>query len=173
MTSTPSPDQGQLGLRRVLMLAVQGVLSLLILLDEVVRPLYRPIARWVSQRRFVAQAETAIARMPRFAILLTLAVPFAIAEPLKLVGLLLLADGRFWPGAFVLGFAHLASFLIVERIYHAGREKLLTYRWLAWVMRIVVALRERLLAWLRASAIHAAAMQARDAVRRWWRASRA
>lgn len=155
------------------MLAVQGVLSLLILLDEIVRPLYQPLARWVSRRRFVAQAEAAIARMPRFAILLTLAVPFAIAEPLKLIGLLLLADGRFWTGAILLGFAHLASFLIVERIYHAGREKLLTYAWLAWIMGIVVALRERLLAWLRASAVYAAAVQARDAVRRWWRESRA
>lgn len=173
MTTPNPPEQGRSGLRRALMLLVQGVLSVLILLDEIVRPLYRPIARWVSQRRFVAQAEAAIARMPRLAILLTLAVPFAIAEPLKLVGLLLLADGRFWAGAILLGFAHLASFLIVERIYHAGREKLLTYRWLAWGMGIVVSLRERLLAWLRASAVYALAMQTRDAVLRWWRESRA
>ncbi|TCR64133.1 hypothetical protein [Bosea sp. BK604] len=173
MTAAPPPKPGQFGLRRAVLLVVQGVLSVLILLDELVRPLYRPIADWVAQRRFVAQAEAAIARMPRLAILLTLAVPFAVAEPLKLIGLLLVADGKIVSGAVILIFAYLASFLIVERIYHAGRDKLLTYRWLAWTMGNVVALRETLLAWLRASAVYAAAMQMRDAVRRWWRESRA
>src|SRR5262245_7268500 len=127
MTAAPPPKPGHFGLRRAVLLIVQGVLSVLILLDELARPLYRPIADWVAQRRFVAQAEAAIARMPRLAILLTLAVPFAIAEPLKLIGLLLVADGKIVSGAVLLVFAYLASFLIVERIYHAGRDKLLTY----------------------------------------------
>lgn len=170
MTSAPPPDQGQSGLRRALLLVVQGLLSALILLDEIVRPLYRPIARWVAERRFVAQAEAAIARLPRLAILILLAVPFAIAEPLKLVGLILIAREQVGFGAIVLILAHLASFLIVERIYHAGREKLLTYRWLAWIMTLLDSLRTRMLAWLKASPVYALAMQTRDAVRRWWRA---
>jgi hypothetical protein len=152
------------------MLVVQGLLSALILLDEIVRPLYRPIARWVAERRFVAQAEAAIARLPRLAILILLAVPFAIAEPLKLVGLVLIAREQVGPGATVLILAHLASFLIVERIYHAGRDKLLTYRWLAWIMTLLDSLRTPMLAWLKASPVYALAMQTRDAVRRWWRA---
>jgi hypothetical protein len=155
------------------MLAVQGLLSVLILLDEIVRPLYRPIADWVAERRFVAQAEAAIARMPRLAILALLAIPFAIAEPLKLIGLILIAREQIGLGATVLVFAHLASFLIVERIYHAGREKLLSYRWLNWIMTLLDSLRTRMLAWLKASPVYALAMQTRDAVRRWWRASRA
>jgi hypothetical protein len=155
------------------MLVVQGLLSVLILLDEIVRPLYRPIADWVAQRRFVAQAEAAIAQLPRLAILALLAIPFAIAEPLKLVGLILIAREQVGLGAAVLILAHLASFLIVERIYHAGRDKLLTYRWLNWIMTLLDSLRTRMLAWLKASPVYAFAMQTRDAVRRWWRASRA
>ncbi|RDJ25108.1 hypothetical protein DWF00_18080 [Bosea caraganae] len=168
MTSAPPPDQGRFGLRRALMLVLQGVLSVLILIDEVVRPLYRPIAGWVSQRRLVAQAEAFIARQPRLAILALLAIPFAIAEPLKLVGLVLIAREQVGLGATVLVLAHLASFLIVERIYHAGREKLLTYRWLNWIMTLLDGLRSQMLAWLKASPVYAVAMQTRDAIRRWW-----
>jgi hypothetical protein len=29
----------------------------------------------------------------------------------------------------------LATFLVIGRFYHAGRHKLLTYRWLAWAMK--------------------------------------
>lgn len=152
------------------MLVAQGLLSALILLDEIVRPLYRPIARWVAERRFVAQAEAAIARLPRLAVLILLAVPFAIAEPLKLVGLVLIAREQVGLGATVLILAHLASFLIVERIYHAGRDKLLTYRWFAWIMTLLDSLRTRMLAWLKASPVYALAMQTRNAVRSWWRA---
>lgn len=152
------------------MLVIEGLLALLILFDELVRPLYRPILRWVAERRLVAQAEAAIARLPRLAILILLAVPFAIAEPLKFVGLLLIANGRVGFGAVVLAFAHLAGFLIVERIYHAGRDKLLSYRWFAWAIGLITSLRERVLAWLRGSAAYAVVMRVRDSVRRWWRA---
>jgi copper homeostasis protein CutC len=33
------------------------------------------------------------------------------------------------------------SFLLVERLFHAGREKLLTYGWLKWIMDRVEAVR--------------------------------
>ena len=56
---------------------------------------------------------------------------------MKIIGLLLIAHGAIKTGICLTILAHLATFLIVERIYHAGREKLLTYAWLAWIMRYV------------------------------------
>ncbi|MCU4181632.1 hypothetical protein BoBH3_18825 [Bosea sp. BH3] len=148
---------------------VRAVLTVFIILDEIARPFYGPLVRWFASLRLVHRLEEAVSRLPRPLVLLALAVPFAIAEPLKLVGLVLMARGAFWPGLIVLGLAHLASFLIVERIYEAGREKLLTYAWFAWIMGLVTRLRDRVLGWVRASAAYAFAIRTRDAARRWWR----
>lgn len=158
---------------RVAALPLRGLISLVILLDEIARPLYRPMLRWMAERRFVVRAEAAIARLPRFAILALLAAPFAVVEPLKLISLIVMARGHFLAGLVMLGLAHLASFVIVERIYHAGREKLLTIGWFARGIAVVNDLRERVMGWVRSSAIHAWLMRTRDAVRAWWHARRA
>ena len=110
--------------------------------------------------------------MPRLAVLLLLALPLAVAEPLKLVGLVLMGRGRFAFGVVVLALAYLASFLIVERIYHAGRAQLLSYRWLAWAMGHLSRLRAALLDWVRTSAAWRFVQARREAVRRWWRSLR-
>ncbi|RYE72459.1 MAG: hypothetical protein EOP19_30515, partial [Hyphomicrobiales bacterium] len=70
-------------------------------------------------------------------------------------------------------FAHLMSFVFVERIYHAGREKLLRYRWFAWIMGQIVRVRDNVLGRVRATAAYALAMRTRDAARNWWRTMRA
>jgi hypothetical protein len=38
--------------------------------------------------------------------------------------------------------AQLLTFVLVERIYHAGRAKLLSYRWFAWVADRVGEIRD-------------------------------
>nr|WP_222856775.1 hypothetical protein [Agrobacterium pusense] len=106
-------------------------------LDGIFRPLYRPVIRALSNLKIIQRLESRIAQLPRLVILLCLAVPFAIAEPMKIIGLVLFAHGAFKSGVVLTIIAHLSTFLIVERIYHAGREKLLTYGWLAWIMRYV------------------------------------
>jgi hypothetical protein len=158
---------------RIMLALLRGVLTVLIVIDEIARPLYRPLIHWLASLRIVRRIEAAIARLPRLAILILLAIPFAIAEPLKFVGLLLMGQGRFKTGLVVLGCAHLASFLIVERIYHAGRDKLLTYGWLACGMGLLDRLRRRALDWVRNSAAYAFALRSRDAARQWWRSLRA
>jgi hypothetical protein len=167
----PAPRPAPLPLR-ALRLAVEAVIATLILLDELARPLYRPLARWIVSLRLVARMEAAIARMPRLAVLLLLALPLAIAEPLKIVGLVLVGRGQLTLGGGVLALAYLASFLIVERIYHAGRAQLLSYRWLAWAMGHLARLRAALLDWVRASAAWRFVQARREAVRRWWRGPR-
>lgn len=165
------PERGPVA--RILLAILRVVLTILIVIDEIARPLYRPLIAWVASLTIVARMEEAIARLPRLAILALLAVPFAIAEPLKLLGLLMMADGRVRTGLVVFGFAHLVSFLLVERIYHAGRDKLLTYGWLAWTMALLARLRSRALDWIRSSAAYAFALRSRDAARQWWRSLRA
>lgn len=157
---------------RGLFFVLRAVLTVLIVIDELARPLYRPLIRRLAALRIVRRIEESIARLPRFAILILLAIPFAIAEPLKLLGLLLMAQDHFRTGLVVFAFAHLVSFLLVERIYHAGRDKLLTYGWLAWGMGLLDGLRRKALDWVRSSAAYAFALRSRDAARRWWRSLR-
>lgn len=173
MTEQPTPDEKRNPVARVLFAILRAVLTVVIVFDEIARPLYRPLIDWVASLRIVARMEAVIARQSRLAILALLAVPFALAEPLKLLGLVMMADGRFRTGLVVFAFAHLVSFLLVERIYHAGRDKLLTYGWLNWLMTLLDRLRRRALDWVRSSAAYAFAIRARDAARAWWRGLRA
>jgi len=124
-------------IRRILVFPIRAIIVLALILDGIFRPLYRPVIRVISRITIIQKVETRIARLPRLAILLCLAVPFAIAEPMKIVGLVLIAHGALKSGVVMTVLAHLSTFLIVERIYHAGKEKLLTYGWLAWIMRYV------------------------------------
>ena len=124
-------------IRRILVFPIRAIIVLALILDGIFRPLYRPVIRVISRITIIQKVETRIARLPRLAILLCLAVPFAIAEPMKIVGLVLIAHGALKSGVVMTVLAHLSTFLIVERIYHAGKEKLLTYGWLGWIMRYV------------------------------------
>lgn len=158
--------------RAALLGIARGVLTAFVLLDEIARPFYRPLAAWIASLRIVARAETAIARLPRLAILILLAIPFAVAEPLKIVGVIMIGRGQVAAGLAVLALAYLASFLLVERIFHAGRDKLLSYAWLAWGVAVLADIRNRLLGWVRTSAAWRRAVAWRDGVRRWWRHKR-
>ena len=169
----PSPAPERSPLTRGLLAFLRAVITVFVILDEVLRPLYRPLLRRLAELRIMRRLEERVASLPRALVLLALAVPFAIAEPLKLFGLLLFARGQFWAGFVVTAFAHLMSFVFVERIYHAGREKLLSYRWFAWIMGQIVRVRDNVLGWVRATAAYDLAMRTRDAVRHWWRTVRA
>lgn len=124
-------------IRMILIFPIRALIVFALILDGIFRPLYRPIIRAISGLTFIRRLESRIGELPRLAILLCLAAPFAIAEPMKIVGLLIIAHGAIKTGIVLTILAHLATFLIVERIYHAGREKLLTYAWFAWIMRYV------------------------------------
>lgn len=168
---SPVPERGPL--TRGLLAVLRVVITVFVILDEFLRPLYRPLLRRLAGLRIMRRLEESVAVLPRPLVMLALAIPFAIAEPLKLFGLLLFARGQFWAGLVVTAFAHLMSFVFVERIYHAGREKLLSYRWFAWIMGQIVRVRDRVLGWVRATAAYGLAMRTRDAVRHWWRTMRA
>lgn len=129
------------------------VLGLLVLLDELARPFYRPLIAWVARLRLMRRFEHWVAGHARFFILVLLAIPFAIAEPLKFGALVVIAKGHVKTGVIILALAYLVSFVVVERIYSAGRPKLMTYRWFAWGMEVLVRVRAAVLERVRASVV--------------------
>ena len=125
-----------------LLLPLRIVVAALVVISEIARPLYHPFVTWVSSLSFVIHIGDRVASLPRLAILILFVVPFAIAEPLKIYALFVIAKGHWMLGVAIIVFAYLMSFLLVERIFHAGREKLLSYGWLRWIMDRVEAVRD-------------------------------
>ncbi|WP_246689658.1 hypothetical protein [Methylobacterium sp. WL116] len=122
-----------------------------LVVEALARPAYQPLLRRVSQLAILQRLERWVATKPRWLILLILAVPFFGVEPLKVLGLVWIGEGLFLRGLGLLAFAYGASFVLVERIYQAGRDKLRSYRWLARCIDVVVAIRDAVLASLRAT----------------------
>jgi hypothetical protein len=118
--------------------------GVVIVADAAARPFYRPLVDHVARMRVIKAMEEFVGRLPRAAILVLFAVPFLVAEPLKVLALIMIAAGAVVPGLLLLLVSYLATFLIVERIYHAGREKLRSYGWFDWAMTQAEAVRDSL-----------------------------
>lgn len=145
MTSAPPRPRYQ----RIFFAGGRGLIAVPLLAEALARPAYRPVLQAVSRLTFLKRLERWIATKPRWLILAVLAVPFFGVEPLKVVGLLWIGEGLILRGAGLLAFAYGTSFVLVERIYHAGRDKLRTYRWLAVSLDFVTGIRDTVLANLR------------------------
>lgn len=113
---------------------IKLVIALVVFVDEILRPIYRPIVKAILGHPFFAFLDRHVAGLPRWAILVVFAVPFLVAEPLKLVAVILFAKGKATLGVITFVLAQLLTFILVERIYHAGRAKLLSYWWFAWAV---------------------------------------
>jgi hypothetical protein len=136
-------------LKRLLLIPLQIVVGLIVVVDELARPLYRPLIRRFAELHMVEAAERTVAGLPRFLILVLLLVPLAIAEPLKIYGLFEIGDGHLIRGLVILALAYLASFLLIERIYDAGKPKLMTIGWFAWLIEMIAWIRAAMLDWLK------------------------
>ncbi len=108
------------------------------LVDDVVLAAVRPIVARLAAMRLFARLGEALHRLPPYPTLVLFLIPFVVLEPFKLWGLWLLGTGHFTSGATMLAAAHLTSIVLVERLFHATRDKLLTIGWFArtyhWVM---------------------------------------
>lgn len=125
--------------------------------DAMFGPLVRPAIAWASSLQLFTRIGELISAMPPYAVLATLAVPFAVIEPFKFISLYWIASGHAVFGLVALVCAHLASLLICERIFHAGKARLLEIGWFARAYVFAVDLRDRALAWLRGTAVWRAA----------------
>lgn len=139
------------GLRRLLLLAAEALIIFYLTLDALVAPVFRPLIRWLAKLRFVIRLEDLVADLPPYGILTLLAIPFALAEPAKVYALFLFATGHEMMGIVIFVLAYFVSFVVVERIYSAGRAKLRTIGWFAKLMDWLFAFRDHLLAWAKST----------------------
>lgn len=123
------------------LLPLRLLIAVFVIISEIARPVYRPLVNWFSSLSIVKHFGEFVGSLPRATILVLFVVPLAIAEPLKIYALFVIARGHVITGLVIIALAYLMSFLLVERLFHAGREKLLTYGWLKWIMDRVETMR--------------------------------
>ena len=122
------------------------------LIDDIVLAAVRPVVARLAELRIFARLAETLHRLPPYPTLVLFLVPFVVLEPFKLWGLWLLGTGHFGSGATMLAVSHLTSIVLVERLFHATRDKLLTIGWFARAYHWVMALYDWSVGRLRATA---------------------
>jgi hypothetical protein len=137
--------------RPVVALALNIVAALILLFEEWGwRPISALVAR-LARFRLWAMAEQAIAGLPPYGALLTLAVPSVILIPAKLLGVYLLATGHFVTAGVMIIAAKFASTALIARIFLLTKPALMQIPWFAHAYGKFVPWQEALFARVRAS----------------------
>ncbi len=119
------------------------------LLDGLFLRAIRPITRRLARLRVFAKVEEVIAGLGPYSTLTLFLVPLIILEPVKPVGIYLIASRQLVLGIIVIVAGELLKIAIVERIFHLSRPKLLTIpafasvynfvmHWLRWLQALPV-----------------------------------
>lgn len=169
MTETRQRSSGYRALRAVGRFVVGIFVVGYAILDTVLFPLFRPLIGYLSGLRLFEAIGALILKLPPYVVLLILAVPFVVLEPLKVFALYWFALGHLIQGGVLLVVAHTLSILTLERLYQAGKPQLMKIGWFARVMGWLGALRDRALAIARATAAWQWSARVATDVRAWFR----
>ena len=137
------------GLRRLARLPATGIISVYVVLNAVFSPLFGPLVRALLRMRLFAWLAQGIARLPPYAVLVALLVPLVIFEPPKVLALYWLATGHVMRGVVALVLSYAGSLLLVERVFAAGHDKLMSIGWFAALVGFALAIRDPILVWIR------------------------
>jgi hypothetical protein len=94
--------------------------------DALFFALIKPFATWLSKLRIFARVGTWVRTLGPYSTLALFIIPVIALEPIKPVGLYLIASGKVIDGTFVIGVGEVLKITIVERLFHVGRDKLMT-----------------------------------------------
>ncbi|HTJ59133.1 MAG TPA: hypothetical protein VL418_16460 [Devosiaceae bacterium] len=152
-------------LRIIARFVLSIALILWMLVEALLSPVARPLLDALGRLGVFALLGRWIGSLPPYAALLVFAVPFIIIEPIKAFALYWFGVGHVVQGGVLYVLAHLASILIVERIYHAAREPLMRIGWFKRLMDWLIELRRIGLDWVRSTTIWRSAARLALAVR--------
>ena len=177
---SPRPDDRHPLIRALLRVPTLIFVSIYFLIDDVVLAAVRPIVAWAAELRLFQRLGAWLHGLGPYPTLILFLVPFILLEPPKLWGLWLLATGHLALGGTVLAISHLTSIVLVERLFHATCDKLLTIGWFAraygWVNGLYewsIGRLKAMEAWQRAAAILRTAREKAREIGRRIRASAA
>ena len=102
-------------------------------------------------RNAAASVRTYIEQLGPYQSLLLLAIPTSLVEPLKLVGVAVAGEGHWITGTVMIIAAYGCSLLLVERLFHVVKPKLLTLPWFARLWNWVLSVRGKVIGLFRPS----------------------
>ncbi len=146
---SPRPGVARTWIGRILQVPLTILVILYFLFDDLVLSWLRPLFDILGRLRLFVRIADWIHGLGPYQSLVLFLVPFIALEPFKIGGLVLLGIGHVVSGTIMLTCSHLLSLLIVERLFHVTRDKLLTIPWFAWGFRIVMGLKDWAFAQLR------------------------
>jgi hypothetical protein len=116
-------------------------------IDALALSVLKPLLRKIANLRLFAFTARWIDSLSPYATLALFLIPLILLEPVKPASAYLVASGQVELGMFVLVVGEILKITIVERIFHIGREKLLTIKafalvynfvrgWLSWMQAL-------------------------------------
>jgi hypothetical protein len=112
--------------------------ALYFLIDALVLSIIRPLLRRISRLPIFQFIGSWIASLGPFTTLTLFVVPVLVLEPVKPVGVYLIATGHPVSGVLIIAIGEVLKVTIVERIFHIGRDKLMRITLFAWAYNVVV-----------------------------------
>ena len=122
------------------------VAAIYFVIDALILAALRPLLKRILHLKLFRWIAGWIESLSPYSTLAVFLVPLIVLEPAKPLGAYLLASEHFVSGGLVLVLGEVLKILIVERVFHIGRPKLMTIKWFAWTYGFVVGW----LAWLQA-----------------------
>lgn len=153
MAASPVPPRPRNPFLVALRLAFRLLVTAIILLDELVRPLYRPLLDRLAALKLMQAFEHWVGSLPAYAVLVLIAVPYGVVEPVKFLALIHMANGHVRTGTLLFLLAHLVSFVLIERIFTAGKAQLMTVLWMAYVIETAASVHRSVADWLKLDAL--------------------
>jgi hypothetical protein len=136
------------------------------LVDAVFMAVAAPISRWLERNFEFKRLRAWIRSLPPYASLALFSVPVLVLEPIKPVAAYLAATGQVLSGAVTFIIGELLKLVLVERLFHLTRDKLMRIPAFAWAYGKFAEVR----AWLQATeawrVVRAVSRAARDYVGR-------
>lgn len=153
-------------MKRILKPVTYILAAVYFLVDAVFMAVARPIARWIGRHLEFRRLRAWIKSLPPYPSLALFSVPVIILEPIKPVAAYLAATGQIVSGAVTFIIGELLKLVLVERLFHLTRDKLMRIPAFAWAYGKFAEIK----AWLQATeawrAIRALSLAAKDAVAR-------
>ena len=108
------------------------------LIDAIIFSIIKPLSRRIFRLPIFQFIGSWIASLGPYTTLTLFVVPLVVLEPVKPLGVYLIATGRTLGGLLVIVLGEVLKITTVERIFHIGRDKLMRIRVFAWAYNFVV-----------------------------------
>jgi hypothetical protein len=112
--------------------------TLYFVIDALFLMLVRPVANWIGRLAIFPRLRAWIQSLGPYPTLALFLIPLIILEPVKPVAAFLIGTGHYVFGTVVLVIGEILKITIVERLFHLGRDKLMTIKAFAWTYNYIM-----------------------------------